>query len=279
MARARIVTDSAAELDPEIIEELGITVVPWRIRLGTETVPDEPGLRSPDFFARLAKSKITPGALAPTAEQFREAYAQLAEQTDDVVSLHISSKMGRTVQAALQGRGLFLGRCTINVIDSQFISRALGILVTEAARAAESGVTGNEIVRLVRGLLPRLYLVFFADTMDYLKRNTLYHPPADIAGNAAGFKPLLMLEEGGVTALQRSRSRGTPAERLAEFAAEFPVLEELAVLHGRSSAEWQDFGTQLGEMFPSQNIQEHIYGPVFSSFIGPTAIGMVVFEG
>lgn len=279
MSQARIVTDSAAELPSDVAESLGIVVVPWRIRMGAETLIDQPSLRAPDFYKRIVKERAIPVATPPSARQFSDAYAALAEETNDIVSIHTAGRMGRVVQAAQEGRGGFLGRCSVNVVDSQFISRALGVLVVEAAKAAQGGMPGAEIVRYVRGLMSRTYFVFYTETIDYLKRNSLFSPPPGVWNNTASFKPLLMLEDGEISALQRSRTRGTAFERLSEFVAEFPELKELTILRTGLGAEFQEFKAQLSEMFPKRHIEEHIYGPVLGALIGPAAIGLVAFEG
>lgn len=275
MSTARIVTDSAAELSPEVIEKLGITVVPWRIHLGSETLLDLPGLRTLSFYKEMARKKVFPSALPPTSREFSEAYAQLAKDTDNVVSIHTSSGLARVVQAANRGRAGFVGRCQVNLVDSQFISRALGILVIAAAKAAWEGASGPEIVRFVHGMIPRTYFAFHVDTVEYLSRNRLL--PDSYRAAARRSRPLLLLEDGEIVALQRSRSRGTPIERLVEFAAEFKSIGQIIILHTGLGPSVEEVKAQLAEVLPMQP-EEHVYSPVLAAQIGPAALGLVVFE-
>ncbi|MGI5915345.1 MAG: DegV family protein [Anaerolineae bacterium] len=277
MSNARIVTDSTAELSADIVRELDITVVPWQLTVGFETMMDDPSLRSVAFYKEMIRKKASPTAVAPTVRQLQDVYNKLAVETDEIISIHASSEMGRTVQAATQARAALLGRCDVTVIDSRFISCALGMLVTEAARAAQHGLSGAEIARMVYGMIPRTYFAFYVETLDYLKRNGLVTNSREMAGSA-GFKPLLLLEEGEVVAMQRSRHRGTPAERLIEFVSEFPRVERAVLLHAGLSNSAEEVKTQATEALPDITIDEHIYGPVFGSYVGPGALGMVVFE-
>lgn len=279
MSHAKIVTDSAAELAPEVVQELGITVIPWRIQLGNESTIDHAGLREDDFYKRCVKRRTFPTPLPPTAQQIQGAYQTLAQETDDIVSIHVSSHLGRVMAEANAARGDFLGRCNIQVIDSQFISRAQGILVTKAAQAARGGASGNEIVRMLRGMIEGTYLVFFVETMEYLKKHHLVPPSHPLSTKASAFRPLLMLEEGDVTSLLRSRSRGTPTERLVEFIAEFPALAEVTILRTGIGPDIGELKTRLGELLPEQPVAIHAYGPVLSALIGPNATGIVAFEG
>ncbi|MHB0859496.1 MAG: DegV family protein [Anaerolineae bacterium] len=283
MAVARVVTDSAADLSSQLVEELGITVLPVRLQLGSEVLIDGAELRSAEFYKRLVRSRIVPTVVAPAAREFAEVYELVCRETDDIVSIHHSARFSRTVSAAAQGRAGLLGRCQVSVVDCQFVSQAQGILVAEAARAAREGASGAEIVKLIRGWIARTYMAFHVDSMDYLRRAGLYRAPGEgsimAISATAGVKPLLILEDGDVLPLQRLRSRGTPTERLVEFVAEFSELDQVSVLHsgvGPSTAELKE---ELNRLFPTLEIEERIYGPVFGASVGPTALAVVAFEG
>jgi DegV family protein with EDD domain len=279
MSMVRIVTDSSAELPEELIEEYAITVVPWRLQMGTETLVDGPNLRTSAFYRDVIKKRTLPTAMPPAARQFADVYSRLCGEAGEIVSIHGPAQLAPVVQAASQARLGLLGRCDINVVDAQFISRALGILVIEAARAAREGLSGAEVARLVHGMVSHTYLAFYVEAMDYLKRSGLVTATRDIMGGVAGFKPLLLLEEGEVVAMQRSRNRGTPVERLVEFIAEFEGLHTATVMHTGLGNGFEEIRKQLAELYPKLIVEEHIYGPVWASLVGPMALGAVVFEG
>lgn len=277
MSVTRIVTDSTAELCPEMVEELGITVVPMRIRLGSEVHVDGPDLRTAEFYRTMAETRQTPAVLTPTASEFAQAYQRLSRETNDIVSIVVSGGLNGTVRAAMQGRSGLLGRTNIQVVDSQLTSRALGILVADAAHAACAGASGAEVVRLVRGAISRIYFAFYAETLDHLQRNHLFEPPPDPLGTT-GAMPLLMIEEGEITAVQRMRNRGTPVERLFEFVAEFPKVTVVDVLHTGLTPGAQEIKAQVEQLYPGQKVGEHILGPVFGAYAGPQCLGVVVRE-
>jgi DegV family protein with EDD domain len=280
MSNVKIVTDSTAELSPEVVEEYDIRVVPLSIRLGAETYTDGPQLRSPEFYRQMIKQKTPPVVIPPTPRQFAQVYSELCRETDDIVSIHLPARFNETVLAASQGRTGLLGRCRISVINSQFTSRALGIFVTEAAKAARAGLSGPEIERLVRSLLPRTYMVFYIENLEYLKRSGIYRQPREGVFGPPSSKPLLMLEEGEIIPLQRLRNRGRPAERLLEFINEFPSLQELTILHtGIMCDDVEELKALLNEGPRKWTFNEHIYGPILGAYIGPTALGVVAFEG
>ncbi|MEA3408014.1 MAG: DegV family protein [Chloroflexota bacterium] len=276
MSQVKVVTDSAAELSPQIVEDLGITVVPWRIRLGSEVVTDDPRFLETAFHKNLARKGIVPTALPPNREQFAQVYQELARETDQIVSVHTSSELSTVVQAARQGSRSLLGRCRIDVIDSLFISRALGLLVTEVARACQEGATGEGITRLVGNLISRIYFAFCVETLDHLKRRGFIR---DVGLSESGLsRSLLLFEDGEITSLRQSRSRGAPVERLVDFVTEFQDMEYLSIVHTGLGPGIKGISSLLAEDLPEQDFAEHIYGPVLSSYIGPLALGVVIFE-
>ncbi len=279
MGKVRIITDSAADLSPEVVSALDITVIPMRIRLGSETLVDDPSLRSVDFHQRMLKQRGHCTVIPPTIQQFTEAYTRLSAETEDILAIHLSSALSNTLQIAKQASIPFLGRCRIATLDSQLISRAMGLLVIEAAAAAQRGMESAELVRYVRGIVPHLYFAFYVEAIEPLKRAQLIRYPRYTIGSAPNVKPLLILEEGVITPVQRLHNRGKPAERLFEFAAEFAELKHLAIVHGAAGEQVAELKALLAERFPQQPIEEHIFGPTLSAYIGSTALGVVAFEG
>jgi DegV family protein with EDD domain len=274
-----IVTDSTAELSTKTVEQLGITVVPWRLLVGSQTLSDGPKVRTASFHKELIRKRVTPAALPPTSRQFASAYGSLAKRTDDIVSIHSSSQFTKTVQSATQGRTNLLGRCQIHVVDSQFVSWALGVLVVEAAKAAQQGASGLEIVRLVHGMIAHTYLAFYVDSTEYLRRSGLMRTARQKMGPSPSFRPLILLEEGEFAPLYRSRGRGTPTERLVEFVIEFQELKRIAILHTGLRPGISELQTQLSEALGNQELEEHIYSPVLGTYIGPKAQGIAIVEG
>jgi len=277
MSITRIVTDSTAELDPEIAQSLGITVIPWRLRLGSESVSDGPDYRSAQSYRDMIKRRLMPIALPPTPKQFDDAFRMLSNESDEIFCIHASSQISGVIRVATQARRAFMGRCQIQLLDSQFISRALGIIVESTARAAMDGVSGSELVRYANGLIPITYFAFHVDVPDYLQRSGIMPEAREARTRLA--RSLLMLEEGAVVPLQRSRRRGTPVERLIEFIAEFQSIHELALLHTGLNPAINEMRELLADALPNQQFEDHVYGPVLFTYIGPTALGVVVHEG
>ncbi|NLG26572.1 MAG: DegV family EDD domain-containing protein [Chloroflexi bacterium] len=276
--RTRIVTDSTAELSPSVAAALDIVVVPQLIQIGAESVPDDMQPRSLEFVKRLQRTREPVSVVPPGARDMADLYARLSRDADAIVSIHAAGGLNGIVQAANLARRNILGHCQISVIDSGLISHALGVLVTEAANAALSGAEGTEVVRLVRGVMPRIYLAFYAENLDQLRRGGFLPPRRVATEGGAAFKPLFLVEDGHITKLHRTRSRGTPVERLGEFVAEFTALKELTILYSGIGPKPEPLEALLAELLPNQHVDKHMYGPSFAAYVGQQVLGIVAHE-
>jgi len=209
----RIVTDSSSDISPRLAAELGITVLPMRIRFGTETYYDSVDISRADFYRYWAKRTGRPTAQPPTVEEFQQAYRRLLSSSDQVLSIHVSSSLSSTAQVARDATKAFLGRGKITVIDSRVISWGLEILVTLAAEAAKRGASVEDIVRLIRGVIPHIYMVFHVEDLDSVEGRRYRGMKRLPSENLPSTRPLLILEDGELIPMERVRSRGTLTEQ------------------------------------------------------------------
>ncbi len=282
MKRVHIVTDSAAHFtDPAIPKELGITVLPLTIQFGPESFRDGVDLSADEFFARLVKETYHPRYHAPTADEFRATYSTILRSTDQILSIHLSSKLGAVISRAQQAATDYLGRSNIAVMDSGTTSVGLGILVEEAARAAQQGRPLDDIVRTIRGMIPHIYAVFFTHSLHCLEHSGRIGKSQAILGTMLGIKPFLTIEEGQIIPIEKVRTRERAIDKLVEFVSEFIRIERVMILHGADSLT-EDTQLLLERLMlncPRYTYPVMRYDPCFGCDIGPDGLGIVVYEG
>lgn len=276
-----IVTDSAAYLEPGEAEPLGIHVAPLRIQLNATEFSDETAFDADELFSRVGPDGPLPISHPPDPLTFEQIYTELHQQTDQILSIHTSSHLSQTVQKAKIGAEGLMGRCTIEVVDSMTTSVGLGILVKAAAQAANEGASLDDIVRLVRGMLPHIYLVFYVETMDFLERGGRIGPAQAILGAMLKIKPILFMEDGDIIPLEKVRTTEKALEKLYEFVTEFDSLEQTAIIQrsNNPSDEAKQLQSRLQQNFPHIDLPIIQYGPDLATHVGPNALGVVVYEG
>jgi DegV family protein with EDD domain len=279
--KVAIVTDSTAYFEPGEVDRLGIYVVPLTIQLGNEKFLENIEIDSDELFRRLSYGAPVPASLPPEPKTFEEIYARLHRETDQILSIHISNHLSKTIQQARRGAETLLGRCQIEIIDSMTTSVGLGILVKAAARAAGEGASLDDIVRLVRGMIPHIYLVFYVETMDYLERSGRIGKAQAILGSMLNIKPILFMEDGDIIPLEKVRTSEKAIEKLFEFVAEFDNLEQAAIIQRSKhpNKEAKILQERLVQSFPRLKFPVIQYGPDLATRVGPNALGIVVYEG
>ena len=282
MSKVHIVTDSSAHFfDPDFPAKHQVTVVPLSIHFGATSFQDGVDIDNERFFRELAQGAPIPTSTAPTPKHFAGVYESICQQNGNIVSIHVSSRLSRTLHNARAGADEVLGRCKIQIIDSLSTSIGLGLLVEAAARAAEAGAMQDDIVRIVRGMIPRMYAVFFIETMEFLANAERIGKAQAVLGAMLGIKPFLTLEDGDLVPMEKVRTRQQAIEKLVEFVVEFSNIEHLAILQG-SAVTNEDTRLLLERLaleFPGRTWPVLAYRPSLATFVGPNAMGVMVFEG
>ncbi len=282
MGRVHIVTDSTADVDPEIIRALDITVIPVRVRFGQDEFRDRITLSADALFSRMrSQPHVFPVTMAPSADEFESVYATLAENTDSILSIHLSGRLGATCRNAIEAKDRYTIRdvCRVVVIDSQLTSLGLGFVVMEAARLALSGQPLDEVARVARGMLPQTHVLFFVDTLDYLQSGGRVGKIELLLESMVNIKPLLRLDDGAIVLMEKVRTRAKALERLYEFVADFPYVEALGIVYGTTPNEAHNLAKRLESVASRDRVTISRYGPGLAAHLGPGALGVIVYEG
>ncbi len=265
----KVVTDSLSDIPPNVIKELGITVIPLMVRFGTEVYRDGVDLTSKQFYEKLVRSKTMPATSVPPPGTFTEVYNRLAEESDEILVITISSKLSGTYDASLQGIAQMKKKCRVEVIDSKFTSMAQGLVVIAAARAARAGSNLNELVDLTRSSIPRVDMRGVFDTLEYLKRGGRIGKAQALLGSMLRINPILTLKDGGVEPVGRSRSRAKALDYLYNFAMSFSRIDEMAVADATTPDEADMLVERLNSKFPKERVYRSQVGPALGTHAGP----------
>ena len=265
----KIVTDSVADLPPEVTKELEITVIPLNIRFGTEVYRDGIDITTEQFYQRLKQDKTLPVTSVPSPATFAEAYDKLAEETDEILAIILSSKLSGTYDVAVQSIGLVKQKCRVEVIDSKTATMAEGFIVMKAAQAAQGGASLDEVMEVARSAMPRVDFRAAFDTLEYLKRGGRIGKAQALLGSMLKVNPIITLRDGVVEPAGRTRSRAKAVECLYNFAMGYANIEEMAVEDTACPDDAEALVQRLSAKFPKERIYRSKMTPVIGTHTGP----------
>lgn len=281
MNRFVVVTDSTANLPPELVSEYDIPMIPLTVHWGEETYLDGVTLDTPTFYKWLQERRVFPTTSQPSPGAFMEFFQSVAEkyQTTSIMGIFISAELSGTLASAIQAKA-DLPNLHIELIDSRSTSMGLGMQVLAAARAAREGQSLEAGVEQVLRVRDNMYIIFAVDTLEYLHRGGRIGGAARLVGTALNLKPVLHLEEGKVMPLEKVRMRRKSLQRVVEIVKERvdgQHLAEMAVIHSQAGSDADLVEGWLRETFAPEVMYNTILTPVVGTHVGPGTIGVVFY--
>ena len=274
-----VVTDSTADLACWRASAAGVTVVPLSLAIGDETFSDGE-LSQAEFFARMNARPELPKTSQPPIGAFVATYEHALEQVEEVVSLHISSKLSGTLDTARQAAERFAGR--VHVFDSRNLSWGLAWQVLDVASAAREGLsTAAALDRLAR-VRERCKLIVGVDSLDNLAKGGRIGRVGAFLGGLLDLKiTLTVAPDGAFVPLARSRGDKAAMKHTLDWVAEqmqgatqgrFAVGYAL----GPERAEW--LCEQIAARFHATELVIYEAGSVICTHTG-TGWGVAVLPG
>ncbi len=280
--RVRIVTDSTADIPPEVAERLRIAVVPAYVQIGRRSYRDcacEGGLSREEFYARLPTMPVMPTTSVPPAHEFTAAYQRLADEegADEVIAIVVSTTLSGMYNVAHLG-AQDLDRPHVHVVDSGQLTMGLGWMVIAAAEAALKGRPLREVLALVEDIRPRVRVYAMLDTLDYLRRSGRVSWARAKVAQLLRIKPIIEVVMGKVREAGRTRTRRRAIERLVELARSLGPLERLAVLH-TYAPEVEEFRRRLAGLIPDRPLLTVPVTTAIGAHVGPRGLGIAAVIG
>jgi DegV family protein with EDD domain len=272
----RIMTDSMADVPQELVKKLNITVIPVNVLFGTESYRDGVDLTTEQFYARLVTSKTLPTTAVPSLGTFIEAYENLAKEANEILMITISHKLSGTFETACRAAEMVKTRKRIEVIDSLHVIMSEGLLVIQAAKAAQEGKSLDEIMKLVRNNIPRAEERMAFDTLEYLKKGGRIGAGQAFLGSILKINPILGLKDGEVFPISRERSRAKAIESLYNYSLGYSNIDAIAVEDATTPDEADALAQRLKTNFPGKPIYRSKVGAVMGTHVGPSIIAVSI---
>lgn len=276
--QVQVVTDSVADIPPDLARALEIMVVPVYVRFGDQVYRDVDVNRQ-GFARRMLESATPPKTSQPPPHDFLDVYKQVNSRLP-IVSLHVSSKLSGTIQSADMARQLLPER-DITVLDTLSASMGQGLAVVETARAALAGWSADMVVKRARAVIDRLRLYISLDTLEWLSRGGRVGRTTAMVGNLLNIKPILTFDEGVLAVFDKVRGTGRIIPRLVEICRRRivdPARVHCVVGHTAFIEQAERLRAELARVLGLKHILIFEAGPAILANVGPHGLGIMFFE-
>jgi len=280
VSRIKIVSDSTADIPPELARELGIDIIPARIKFGDQSFRAGSELSNEQYYQIVGDGRLRPRFLPPHTDDIDKLFRRLTLQYDHIFSLHMPAQLTsifRDVQS-LPNR-IPATATKIRVVDSKSFSAGLGMIVTQAAQAVQDGASPQEVEQLITDIIGQTHFVFFVDTIDMLEQAGCLEHSNQSLSSLQRIKPLLLLDDGDIVLYERTRTRTKAIEGLATFVEDFPQVQGVTILYTSSLEDVEKFLERVEPVFPREQVSILQMGASSAAMLGPGAMGVAVYEG
>ena len=274
----RIVTDSTADISPEIAKELGITVVPEYVIFGDKTFRDGIDISYDELYEKLLKNPKLPSTSQPTPADFAKVYRQLAKETDEIISIHLSGKLSGTYRSALQGKKQADIKCNITVVDSQSVTMGLGMITMSSAKSALQNENSTKIIDKIREEIKNIHLFATFDTLKYLALGGRIGRARALFGSILNVKPIITMRDGEFSPVGNYRTRAKALDKLFELANSFMPIQEAAVVYSTTPDEATSLKDRLSPLVNIDFLHIARLGPALGVHGGPGTLALVIID-
>ena len=276
-----LMTDSCCDLSQQMVEELGLTVLPLSVLQEGKEYRDYPDHRELDpkvFYAKLRAGAMG-STSAANAESFREAMEPIVKAGKDILSINFSSALSTTCQSAtMAARELTeqYPEAKIIVIDSLCASLGQGMLVYLAAQEKAKGRSIEEVAEFVRQTIPHQCHWFTVDDLNHLKRGGRVSAAAALLGTMLQMKPVLHVDdEGRLIPVSKVRGRKASIKALLDRMEELAIdTKTVFISHGDCADEIDEMAKAIRERFGTEKIVINYVGPVIGNHSGPGTVAL-----
>ena len=273
--KTAVVTDSTAYIPKELREKWNIHMIPLSVIFGNETYREEMDISAEAFYEEV-KNRELPTTSQPPIGEFVQLFEKLAQDYDEVVSIHLSSGISGTYQGAITA-GTMVDGIKVHAFDSEVSAMVQGFYALEAAEMANQGKSGEEIMARLEEVKLSSTAYFMVDDLSHLQRGGRLSSAQAFIGSLLQVKPLLHFEDKMIVPFEKVRTRKKALNRVVDLLAEDVASGEAyraVVIHANREAEAIQWKSELEARFPNVEFMISYFGPVIGTHLGEGSMGM-----
>ena len=274
MAKIKIVTDSSVTIEPELVNDLDITIVPLSVMVDGVLYSDA-DLKEGEFLRLMKESTNLPKTSQPPVGVFAEVFEELSESADHIVAIHMSHALSGTIEAARQGATL--ANANVTVIDSSFTDQALKFQVVEAAKLAKEGAELEEILKKIEEVREKTELYIGVSTLENLVKGGRIGRVTGLLSSLLNIRVVMQMDNHQLQPIAKGRGDKTFKKWLVELEEKLKTAKVAEI--GISYAGTASFAIEIKErlqVFVEKPISVLETGSIIQTHTGENAWAILI---
>ncbi len=275
----QIVTDYAADISPEQLEGFEVHYLPLTITIDGKIYRSGVDITPNEFYELQAKASKIPTTSQPSPGAFADLYRSLAQKDPDILSIHISSGLSGTVNAARIGAGM-VPEANVEIYDTKTLSAGQGWHVEMAAKALRAGWEKSRILSMLRQITEATETLFTLSTLKYLIHGGRISHLKGLLASVLNIKPIIHVEKaaGTYVNLAQARTITRAIDTLADIVASAhppQTAMRMQILHSQYPEGASRLQERLDKIFKCNWLPQGPIAPVLGAHTGRGLVGLV----
>ena len=274
MTQVKIVTDSSVTIEPEVVKELNITIVPLSVMIDGVLYSDA-DLKEGEFLHLMQQSKNLPKTSQPPVGVFAEVFEDLGKDGSQVVAIHMSHALSGTVEAARQGASL--SSSDVTVIDSSFTDQAMKFQVVEAAKLAKEGKDLETILARIEEVKNHTELYIGVSTLENLVKGGRIGRVTGLLSSLLNIRVVMQMKNHELQPIVKGRGAKTFKKWLEELtvALTHKSVAEIGISYAGTN-EWANEMKSLLQAYVEKPISVLETGSIIQTHTGENAWAILI---
>ncbi|MCY7153340.1 DegV family protein [Streptococcus mitis] len=275
MTKIKIVTDSSVTIEPELVKQLDITVVPLSVMIDNVVYSDADLKEEGKFLQLMQESKNLPKTSQPPVGVFAETFEDLSKDGSQILAIHMSHALSGTVEAARQGASL--STADVTVLDSSFTDQALKFQVVEAAKLAQEGKELEEILSYVEDVKNHTELYIGVSTLENLVKGGRIGRVTGLLSSLLNIRVVMQMKDHELQPIVKGRGAKTFKKWLDDLIASLSErsVAEIGISYS-GSADWAKEMKETLQVYVEKPISVLETGSIIQTHTGENAWAILV---
>jgi DegV family protein with EDD domain len=279
-----IIADSIACITKKQVEDYGIRIIPVNILFNGRVYRDFIDLSSAKAYELLEKAPEFWKSSAASPEDYLDVYQEVSEHAQSILVVTISSKLSMFYTSAQNAKEIFKEKSpqtVIEVLDSETVAAAEGLIALAAARAAAEGKPFDEVVAIAKKVKERVKFVGLLETIRHVYRTGRMPRVASEIGSMLSIKPILTGSNGRINFAAAARTKQSGVEKMLQIMRKHVADSEpvhVAVMHADALEEAQELEERIAAEFNCVEIFITDFSPVMGYATGPGTLALAYYK-